>query len=87
LSAADEFKSYEMPGDAQAARKSLAADPAIKSALVSKKSLDAARKLASSDKPAARKQALVMLEKVKADVPDSSLSREAEALIEQIGTP
>ncbi len=51
--AADEFRSFEMPAEAVEARKALAADPAIKSALLSKKNLDAARKLAASDKPAA----------------------------------
>jgi peroxiredoxin len=86
-SAAEEFRSFEMPADAQAARKALAADPFIKTVLVSKKSLDAARKLAANDKPASRKQAIAMLQKVVADVPDNSLASEAQKLIDQLEKP
>ncbi len=80
----EEFKGFDLPAEVAAARKELGAATEIKQGIVAKKSLDAAKKLLATGKPAVRKQAETMLKKVVDDMGNSSLGKEAQLLLGQL---
>lgn len=81
------YVGYDLPADAVAARKELASDPAVKSGLQASKNLEGVKKLLAAGRPNAAKSATVMLKKIMADVPNTDIAAEAQALLEQLEKP
>lgn len=80
----ERFAGYEVPPEAAAAKKSLAADPQVQKQLVAQKTLDAIRKSLASTSPAAKRGATTRLKKLAEDAAGTDAAQEAENLLSQL---
>lgn len=80
---AERFAGYEIPAEATAARKTLAASAEVQKQLVAHKSLDAIRKAMASTSPAAKRGAASRLKKLIDDAAGTDAAMEAESLLNQ----
>jgi hypothetical protein len=80
----DRFTGYEVPPEAAASKKSLAADPQVQKQLVAQKTLDAIRKAMASTSASAKRGAASRLKKLTEDAAGTDAAQEAQDLLSQL---
>jgi thiol-disulfide isomerase/thioredoxin len=80
----ERFTGYEVPPEAAASKKSLAADPQVQKQLVAQKTLDAIRKAMASTSASAKRGAASRLKKLTEDAAGTDAAQEAQNLLSQL---
>lgn len=78
----DLYKGFDVPPEADEARKALSNTPEVRAAQTAKRNLDGAKRMLSQGNS---KQAVPILKKIVLDFPTGSLSKEARELLTQLG--
>lgn len=78
----DLYKGFDVPAEADAARKALSITPEVRIGQSAKRNLDGAKRMLMQGNS---KQAVPLLKKIVVDLPDSSLGKEARELLTQLG--
>ncbi|MBS0210763.1 MAG: redoxin domain-containing protein [Planctomycetes bacterium] len=83
----EDYKGFDLPPEVPTQKKELAASAEIKAAIAARKQIDLAKKQIALGKPANKKQAATALTKVVNDMAGNALGKEAQALLDTLGSP